>query len=389
MAFGKDDGNKNRLQGTLSQRAAYARKQDSGRREGGGGKGKQYWMDNFHPSETPDTIRCIYGEYPVQEIDESSGDLMESTLPYFPIIEHYHGGLKKGALCSAGPYHMNKLKRSPCEGCDMFWQDYEERAQKSRELGQKVQNPKRISKSNKFVLTILDPGDFFETEQLDRTGQVKLNAQGKPWMNWRKLRYPNDPAAVGRQIKQGMVQPWSLNRTHFDLLQAYSDSNIGMCCSGCGTWGHAMSPMLQTLSYNCQNCRTKVIDMKTSTLAPNQIKEIINHPVQCQSCGTRNFVEEVIHCPSCQQKGTTAKRASLWDVDIQVQITKSIDDPNKQTLIINGYTAPMAISPQFVDIAKPLDLPAIFKPTPLEEQRLLWGIAQTQAAPHAQPYSRP
>lgn len=390
MAFDKDESNKTRLRGTLSQRAALSHKREGAGKEHTAGKGRHYWSDNFRPNEIADTIRCIYGEYAVQELDDSNGELMESTLPYYPIIEHYHGGLKKGALCSAGPFHMNRNKRSPCHGCDIFWHDFAERQADSQRLGRKVDAPKRVSKSNKYVLTILDPGEFFETEQLDyRTGQVKLNREGKPWMEWRKLRYANDPAAAGRKIKRGVVMPWAMSKTDFDMLTAYSDSNIGMCCAGCGTWGHAMQPMLQTLRYSCQSCNNTLIDMQTSTMAPNQIAELVKLPMPCPHCQTRNFAVEVISCPTCVQRGTTPRRASLWDVDIQVKIVKKTDDPNKHTLLISGYTAPMPIDPQFAELAKPLDLANIFKPTSLEEQAVLWGVSQASAdVQHTQPYTR-
>jgi len=390
MAFDKPTENKNRLQGTLSQRAALSHKRENSGREPSSGKGRKYWMDNFQPNEMADTIRCLFAEYAVEEVDESTGDLVESVAPFFTFIEHYHGGLKKGAICSAGPHHMNRNKRTPCEGCDIFWVDFAERKRLSEQMGTKVQNPNRIGKSTKYVITILDPGEFFETEQVDfRTGQAKLNREGKPWMEWRKLRYANDPAAVGRKIKRGKVMPWVMNKTQFDLLTNYAENNIGTCCSGCGEWGHAMKPTIQTIQYTCQGCTGVLIDMQTSTLAPNQIKELVKLPIQCSHCGTRNFAHEVVHCPTCVVKGTAAKRASLWEVDINLNLVPAADDPKKRNLVLNGYTAPTAIDPQFADIAKPMDLVSIFKPTPIEEQRALWGLTQQSDAPQTQPYSRP
>jgi ribosomal protein L37E len=392
MAFGKDENNKTRLQGTFSQRAALTRRLENAGREGGGGKAPAYWRDNFKPNEIADTIRCIQGEYQVQEIDEATGELVMSVLPYLPCMEHYHGSLKRGALCSAGPYHMNRNKRSPCHGCDMFWEDFEIRKQRSAELGTKVNNPKRIGKSNKYVITVLDTGMFYESESIDsKTGQPRVNKDGKPFMDWHKLRYANDPMAQGKKMKQGMVMPWAMNNTEFELLQSFSEKNIGTCCSGCGTWGHAMSPTLQTLQYVCQGCSNVLIDKQTSTIPPNQIDEIVKLPIGCQRCGQRNFALEVVHCPTCVQKGTTPRRSSLWDVDIQVRLVKSLKDPKKHELMIDGYSAPMPINQQFEDIAKPLDLVKIYAPTPLDQQAALWSIQQSSAQPavqHTQPYQQ-
>lgn len=393
MAFGKNENDKlalQGLQGTFSQRAAHRRKQEMTRGDGGG-KGPPYWMGNFRPSEMPDTIRCIPGSYTVQEIDGANGELMDVQLEFFPFIEHYHGGLKKGAICSAGPHHGNRQKRSPCLGCDVFWEDFETRKQRSAELGVKVNTPKRVSKSNKYAITVLDTGTFYETESVDsRTGQVRVGSNGKPFMEWVKLRYANDPAAQGKKMKQGAVMPWVLNSTEFDLLQAYSEKNIGTCCSGCGTWGHQMNPTLVTLQHICQHCNHVLIDVQTSTTPPNQIAEIIKAPIQCKNCGNRNFALEVVHCPTCAQRGTQPKRATLWDVDIQVQLVPSAKDPTKHDLMINGYTAPQAIGAQFADIAKPLDLVKKFCPTPIAQQASLWNLhvpAEHQIQ-HAAPYSQ-
>jgi hypothetical protein len=68
---------------------------------------------------------------------------------------------------------------------------------------------------------------------------------------------------------------------------------------------------------------------------------------------------------------------------------KSLKDPKKHELMIDGYSAPAPISPQFEDIAKPLDLVKIYAPTSLEQQAAIWGVQQSTAQPaaqHDQPY---
>jgi hypothetical protein len=383
MAFGKDPNGKQILSGgTFTQRAAYAGRRPE--RSGGRGSGSRlYWAENYQPSQYTDTLRLIAAEYEVEELDPINGELTRMYLPWLPIREHYHGGLERGAICSGGPYYATKDKRDLCYGCDMFWEDWAIRKEHKERTGVRVDNPKRVSMQDKFVFGVVDQGTFYKTEQRDKNGNVRTNNSNQPFYEWKKLLYANDPNAVGKETKMGAALPWVMNRGQFDMIQLYSESNIGMSCAGCGTFGSAMQPALQGIRYLCAGCKQPVVDMQTTTLSPLQVAELMKVPYVCQHCSTRAFMVEELACFTCVAKGTEPRRASIFDVDIQVQMQKNPSDPSKQQLVILGYSNPRPIAPQFQALLAPLDL-SKFKPTPPAEQAKLWklGGGQEQQGQH-------
>lgn len=393
MAYGKDGENRSRLTGNFSQRSSYSNRRPP---RTGGSENRLYWADNYKPSESVDMLRLIPGEYQVEEVDAASGELVVSTLPWIQVVEHYHGGLKKGALCSGGPFRNQKGKRQLCHGCDMYWEDYQAREEVRQRTGTRPQSPRRISMSDKKVITTLDYGTYYKAEQLDGQGRVRTNNQGQPFYDWKKLMYANDPAAAGRETRMGRVLPWQLNHGQFETLRIYNQFNIMESCVGCGSYGTAMNKVLTTMHHVCRQCRSIVIDMQTTTLSPKQVEEITNAPFQCQQCGNRDFLEEVVYCAGCAAAGTVPKRANVWDVDIQVRMQQDPQNPSKQILTILNHSQPRPIDPRFLELAKPLDLLAIFKPTSPEKQRELWNISeqvpqqqmQGQPPQHAVPYGQ-
>lgn len=392
MAFGKDQENRSRLVGDFSQKAAYASRKRTGG-GGGGGNRRLYWSDNYKPSNQMDMIRFLYAEYAVQEVDDATGTAIDTMLPWVPVVEHYHGGRKKGALCSGGALRRYKGKRELCHGCDIYWEDYQIRDAEKQRTGTYPQNPKRVSMSEKNVLNVLDYGTYYKADQFNDNGTVRTNQQGVPFFEWRKLLYAGDPAAAGRELKTGRVLPWQLNFAQFQTLRGYNDFSIRESCAVCCSWGDSMNKILQTVQYCCRGCRQPVIDMATNLLSPQELDDSVKKPHQCQHCGTNSFLEEVVYCAKCASTGQVPRRATLWDVDIQVRMQPNPNDPSKSILMILNHSAPRPIDPAFIEIAKPLALLDIFKPTPPEEQRKLWNIqepgGQAPPAPTAAPYQSP
>jgi DNA-directed RNA polymerase subunit RPC12/RpoP len=386
MAFGKNPDSKPGLGGNFIQRAAYSGRRPE--RRGGSGGGRAYWAENFQPTQYADTIRAVAAEYPVDEVDPITGDVNQSLLPWYPIREHYHGGLQRGALCSAGPLYMSKEKRELCHGCDIHWEDYAIRQQIKTQTGQRVDSPKRMSMQDKYVFCIVDQGMYFEIEQRDAGGNVRTNQQGQPFLEWKKLLYANDPQAAGRKIKQGATLPWAMNRPQFDMIQLYNESNISKSCAGCATFGSSMQPAINVVRYLCSNCRQVVIDLQSTQLSPLQVDELMKAPYACQHCGVRAFMNEELSCITCVQQGTEPRRASIFDVDLQIQMQKDPSNPTKQQLVILGYSAPRPIAPQFQPLLVALDLPKKFAPTSVAEQRKLWKLPEP-GAPQAQPQMPP
>ena len=376
MAFGKNPahlGNVNAFGGSARQQAAFA----SRRRKNTGGGSKLIFRNQFQPSlYIPDTIRIVPGAYFQQFLDDN-GNLIEGNFPFWSYVEHFHGVLKKSAFCSAGPFRWQKGQAAPCYGCDIYWEDWRTR----KDTGNK-NSPKRLSMRDMYAYTIVDQGLFHKVEDTDQQGRVKVNpSTQQPYMSWVKCDGQQcQNCALGKETKQGHVQPWPMGKRHFGTINAYADQ-IGMGCMTCGS-----RVSINTLLWHCGNpeCGETMIDMKSTNLNMEQLYERTNEPQTCPRCQQNLFMQDIYECTVCTPKGVVAQRASIFDVDMQVRRQKSPDESGTQLMIV-GTSDPSVINPMFNDIAKPLKLNEMYSPTDLNLQAQLFRIqVQPQQAPPPQ-----
>ena len=360
MAYGKDPRG---IDENSSFRQQNARVQASRPRGGGGSRPR--FVNEFKPSlDYPDTIRIIRGSYEV-EIPDERGQLSKIRLAYFPFIEHFHGTLKKGAVCSAGPLHAFKNMRQPCLGCDKFWEQ--------REMGNKKG---AMGKREMYALTVMHFAPYAKVEQIDRhTGQVRRSQTGEPYMEWVQVLPHERMKYQGREMREWNLMHWALGYGHMTSLTDYAKTTIGQSCRNCGGMN-----CIVPIALTCQNCGNALLEYESTTLTPKQIDQMIDNPVRCPHCGNEGFLNEVLNCSNCGQ----GARADIYDVNIQVKKVQPSDGSNNNMLNCQGHSAPGPIDPRFAEHAKPLDLPKIYAPDSLEVQAEKWGInisAQAQQMP--------
>lgn len=358
MSFGKDSSHLAGMPvygGSYTQRAANAGR----KKERNYGNRRPYWADGFHPHETQiSSIRLIPGEFEITRADEHDNLLTEKT-PWYEFVEHYSGRHKRGGICSGGPFFYNRSKRTTCYGCD---KRESERAGK----GQR----KSMSRSDKFVFMIIDMGLFHQVQQVDReTGRVRTNKNNEPYLEWVKCSQRGcQNCHVALQNRYGYIQPWVMNKTHFNSLNAYAPG-IGSCCVTCGG-----RQTIQSVAWVCgnQKCRTVIFDMKTTTATDEQISQVVNVPYGCRTCQQTFYPEEVINCTNCTYYQRQPMRATIFDVDLQVKAPKT-GEGDLTVLQVVGMSDPKPLDPQFQDLLqyKP-DLKKRFAPSSLEEQSSLW-----------------
>lgn len=388
MAFGKNPEHLDGVVpfgGSVAQRAANAARRPK-RTSGGGGA---YWIDQYRPSEhSIDTVHLIPGNYTVQRATEH-GDLYEELVNWFEYTEHYHASFQRGAICSAGPLRGFKNKRGPCYGCDIFWEDYEIRKQIAIEKGLKrVENPRRVSMMDNFVFSVLDMGVFHKMAQTDENGQIKINPSTKePYWNWQKCKGAGCEGCMrATESKQGHVQPWPMGRDHFTALNGYGDY-IGASCATCSGRN-----TIDWLLWQCgnPNCGYPVIRKNATTMSPQQIYEMTSQVFVCHQCNVPSYLQEIVQCVTCTPQQRMPTRATIYDVDLQVT-RKKAPDSNKSQLIVVATSDPKSIDAQYAEMAKPIDLPKRYAPTPLEKQAVYFKYSpnvQDDAGQHAQPYGQ-
>lgn len=369
MAYGKDPKNLG-TGGSFRQRAnQYDHQKQQSRKRGGGGGGA-YWATQFKPSlEDVDTIRVIEGRFSVPQIVGQGKDatLEMIELPFFPFAEHYDGQKRKTCICSAGPWAGSKEKADPCPACELFWSGMEKDQNGKRKQG-------RMSRREMYVFTVLDYGVYHNVPQTDfKTGEVRINEQtNKPWMHWVKCEGQGCQACrAGVETRRGATRHWALGWGHYQTLLD-ADKQIGKSCSNCRT-----SNSINCIAWLCPQCGDAVVDMATTTMKAKDIDELVSKPIK-HGCGFEGMAHEMIECRACTNAGGTARRATIFDVDMNV---KRVGDPNggNQTSInISQWSVPGPVDPNFKDFAKSLDLPRVYTPTPPEKQCELFGITATQ-----------
>lgn len=375
MSFGKDNAhlaNIPRYGGSVAQRAANAGRR---KKQPTGGSKRAYWSDNFVPDEfTPSTIRIIPGDYQLQRVSEK-GELYTEQAPWWECKEHFHGSLRRGAICSAGPRFMDRKLREVCYGCDIFWE------------GKDGGGKRKISMSDKFVFAVIDQGLFHKVPQVDhKTGQYQMNEKtGQPYTEWVKC---TGTGCLGcpqaQETKEGNIRPWMLNKAHFNALNGYA-RGIGTCCVTCSGRG-----TIKTEMWQCSNpaCGDLIFDMSSTTATQEQINTVTNDLYRCPSCSHVDYPEEVIACVNCTPAGQTPVRATIFDVDMVVRTQKLGDGENAQTAIIVDATSnPQPLNPKFQELLKYAPkLDQRFAPSSLEFQASIWKI---NAAPGQQQGQQP
>lgn len=372
MAYGKD---KAVLQntGSFRQRAnAYSQRQGEQRRKGGGGA--PFFVNQYKPPKDsdPDTIRILEGHYKVLEArgDGDAAEVVEVELPFYPCTEHFDARNQKSCLCSAGPFAGNKKKAKPCHGCEIYWSSRETGADGKKKSG-------RMSKQDKFVFSTIDYGNYHKMPQVDRTtGQINKADDGTPYYNWVKcVGVGCDGCKAQVETVSGQTKHWSMGWGHYNKLLS-ADEDVGKSCVSCGGW-----ETITGRAWVCPNCGDGIVDLHTTSLKKDQVKETVEREFHC-NCGFKGFLSEIIECKQCTPLGGTAKRATIFDVDMQVKRVSSSQGGNDATdLVIVRTSPPRPVDKRFENLKKPLALEKIYAPTPIETQATQFGVTTTNRQP--------
>lgn len=374
MAYGKDESQLNKIVpfgGNISQRARhYAKSREQARERRGRGGGAPYWRNVLKcPTSHSRLVRLIPGQYE-QLVTYDDETITKEVFEYHIFREHYHGATGRGAICSAGPLYRNKDKSDDCPGCSMFWEDVKERRAKNAR-GDKSKGPNRISMRDQYVFTVWDYGLWLKIPDTDRNGNARTDDNGQPYTSWH-MAPSNDPRVNQYEHKYGMLIPWPMGETYKDTLLQYNDKSVRNDCATCGTQGSIQC--VQKICGN-PNCEHPVYDPSDTTMSPEQIDKLESEPYTCPVCNETNFINEMVECSVCLQNGQEPRRASIFDIDLEVT---AVGTKGQQTVlqILNRSTPrPIQIAdPEILKTVGPLDLARQFSPTPPDKQRGMWGI---------------
>lgn len=366
MAFGKDTTRLGRVVpfggaagGSLQQRAQWQRDRSRQQRSGGGRR----FSDEYKPPMQPgmDLGRLIPGAYKtILPADEQGNTTQELMYEWMTFVEHFDGHTKKSSICSGGPLHNFKGKRTACRGCDLFYEPG---------VNAEGKRKKRMSKRDMFAFNWLHYAPYHKIEAVDQaTGQVRMNtATNEPYYEWVPCEGRVCTACrANKETVQGRLRPWPMGYSHFAMLIDTYNPLIGTSCASCSS-----RDSIATLAWTCtaEGCGEAVFELdgpNATSLSDQDLAKIVLRPMVCPHCGNQVLLQEVYGCANCN----SARRATIFDVDLHVQRANiSKDGDNKTQLVVTSWTNPRPIDQRFSGAAeKPLALHKMYEPSTLEFQ---------------------
>jgi hypothetical protein len=375
MSYGKEDAHTNRITASMSQQMGNARRFHTG-----GKQGAPAWANRYYPTKVgSDTIRLVPGKYEIQRLLENDQVITE-VVPWYECTEHYYASIKQGIVCSGGVFRDHKTKKEPCEGCEMFWADWQERNDIKQRTGQKVTNPNRVSKSNRFIFHVLDMGYWFKGPDFDDNGLPRKDDKGNQYTKWIKYNQANpqhgyllSQVTDEKDKRWGRLLDWNMGRDHFGVLTKYADYT-GANCASCGG-----IDCLQVQRWYCPGCHADMFDPQQLMLPAQALQELTSRPSVCRGCRGLYYPAEHLRCVNCPN----GVRASIFDVDLTLMAQEDPQNKGTQLCFLN-VSAPKGIPDHFQDLLQKLpDLKVKYAPTSLADQRTKFQRAKPGGQPPA------
>lgn len=354
----------------MNPRQQMKRSAQKPKRTGGGGGA--YYANKYQPPlQGTDLIRIVPADCAEMLVDYDAQDFFRDdkgqpvSVPsaFLKYTYYYHGTKKRSAIGSEGPLGAFKGKGDPCIAADWYWWEWRQR----QANGSK--KPNAMSRGDRWAFSVIVLHPFFKVPSTDKDGNLRVNpATKEPYYEWvkghRDERRNKEFEAEGYERKFGHRQHWSVGYGHYNTILDQVDE-CQRSCRSCGT-----QDSIRELAWVCGECGEAVIDMEETSLDEEGIAKLTMNECKCPHCGHVGYLEDVIECTACDH----AERAQLYDYDFEVKRIANSDGGNQTTLNFVRAHGPRPIGKEVSeDLRKPLDLTAIFAPTPLDKQLEFFG----------------
>lgn len=334
---GFGSGNNGRL---ADQGKAYTTK------GGGGGRFPDGVFDSFWPDEKSIWIHILKNQSYTQKLyNPESGEVEEGTKSWFTYVKHYYATKKQTTYCSCGP-----ARTEPCYPCAVRRAFYTKQNAIEERTGVKPDGEPPISGAKAFAFSIVMMEPMVVVEKPGRNGKV----------------YKNFVPAVRAQIAGGPQKPiakfghrchWSLGI--LQLRQVFQfDEEMRNYCAHCAR-------NMAADAVICIDCES-VYDLPELTSGEDLV-EVRQRPYKCGNCQYEGPMQPRLIC----ECGDPVE-GKLTDFDLRVKKEKLSD--NQSILHIKSVRLPRLEDPEVAKLCEsPMDLPAIFAPTNIGDQRKKLG----------------
>ena len=282
-------------------------------------------------------VRLVNGEYEQEVWNAHTGEIMQDTLPYIEIRQHWDNKNRKSHLCSAG---INDFEPEPCVGCTI----QEGRSSVSR------------------VFTVIHLAHYHKTPFV-KDGKLIRNRAGEPVMidkecegNNCKMCNSGDEKFFGKRLHL------KLGLQHFGQLVAkVADLNQKCKCGG----------DIVESQFMCPHCEDILIDMgnPNCTLTDREVYNARENGIHCDKCGYTVDLIPLPSCDSCEEP----QPVTIFDVNTFVRKIDSGNSRDKRTILDVKFSDPCELPEEYEGETDPMDLKEIFTPKPIKDQMQDWG----------------
>lgn len=285
------------------------------------------------------TVRFLKGEFTQKVFDEHRGEMSEDTLPYFTIFQHWDNHKKRSRLCSAG---VDEFHPEACVGCSI-----------------------ELRRSPNHVFTVIHLAEYHKTPLRDKKNPNKIvkRKDGTTVMIDVVCEGRNCPmCASGDEKFFGKRLHLKMGMEHFGQLASKVEELNSTCKCG---------EDIRHVKFICPTCDDVLIDLdKEEQLTDTDIWNIRENGYNCPNCKHLVDVLPVPECAGCENP----RPVSLFDANVDIRKVETTGNRRGATVLDVKFHDPTDSLPEsYEGPTDSLDLPGIFTPLPISDQRREYG----------------
>lgn len=345
--------------GRLSDQGKDIKKGGSG--GGGFGRMPEGLFDSFWPSEKACWIHVTPHQAWEQFVyDRDSGTVIRVKRTWYQTTKHYDARTKRSLICSAGPHrtepcYPDALRRA-------FWAEMNAIEERT---GVKPKDEAPLGTSNQFSFSIVVMENILAIPLRDKqTGEARKSRAGKIIYNYKPEPMVAPLDRTNLQKTFGRRFHLSVGKTHLLMILQF-DEEMKNYCKHCA---HGLTAD----AVICPDCETPYA--LPGLVGGEDLVDTRQLSYNCSTCSYEGEMQPRLTCAGCGN----AEEGRLTDFDIRLK--KEMIGEKQSILKIVGVRKPLStITDPAVRaevekmILNPLDITAIFAPTPIADQKKILG----------------
>ncbi len=320
-------------------------------------------FDRFFPREQACWIFISPTSFKYEVYDREQKEVITTETTWLETIQHFVPKLKRGFSCSAGP-HLDK----PCWGDAINRHHYENLDRIKEQTGIRPEERSPVGRSSQFSLAITVMEKIYELPVMEKDGTTPRRNKGGA-MIYKYVPEPFVDASLRKLYKPtfGRRMHWSMSGEALRQLVLTIGPRLSHYCTRCASAMYATHLV-------CPNCETS---FEVNRLKGEDLLVAASEERDCDACKETGVFVPRYGCTGCEK---AKPGGSLMSFDLRVKRTKTSD--NSSLLEVVEIRTPTHLNEDNPDeireslikmVNEPLNLPAIFAPTPLGVQKSMIG----------------